>query len=573
MNLKIYIILLCYVSLSSLSITAQRSISGYVYDSVNNDPIDKVLCLLISSKTTQANIYSFSDESGVFNIKYFDNEKDSIRFSLLGYQEQTFPVSLLLHKPKVILSPSDNLLQEIIVSAPNIREKGDTLVYNVGNYISQKDRYIADILKKLPGVTVNSNGSINYQGEAINKFYIEGRDLLGGNYSLASNNLDVNAVGSVEIIEHNQHIRSLNGVEPSNRAAINIKLKNKYLIRPFGEINLGYGYKSIYNGNLITSLLSKKTQTLISIKANNSGENIISELDDKLDISSILTFIPSYETILNNLSFQTPPLSINRYRFNKTIISSGNILIPFSSTSEIKLNIAYGSDKVYPQYSMHRSMMLGNNNILNLFEYTSGKTSFDNVKISSTYELNSSSLYLKDEFEFNSYKNSAITTIRTNTDSINANTYICPLNFKNRLNFVYRTTSDKIISFQSNTHFGSANEDMNNLYGLSEEPIHALFNNKYIVTKNIIGSSIPVFNYRLVIDAMFNYSKYHYNIQNTFKNTLTNDSLDSIPKFGVFDYYKSEIGILPGINFKWLNEAISLTERAILGYIPFQIKT
>lgn len=559
MNFKFSIILLCFMILSSLSLTAQRSISGYVYDSVNHNPIDNVLCLLVSTKGSPSNIYSFSDESGAFNIQYFDNETDSIRFSLLGYQEQTFPVSLLLHKSKVSLNPSENLLQEIIVSAPNIREKGDTLVYNVGNYISQNDRYIADILKKLPGVTVNGNGSINYQGEAINKFYIEGRDLLGGNYSLASNNLDVDAVGSVEIIEHNQHIRSLNGVEPSNRAAINIKLKNKYLIRPFGEVNLGYGYRSIYNGNLITSLLSKKTQALISIKANNSGENIISELDDKLDISSILTFIPSYENILNNLFFQTPPLSINRYRFNKTIISSGNLLIPFSSTSEMKLNIAYGSDKVYPQYSMQRSMMLGNDNILNLFEYTSGKTSFNNLKISSTYELNSSSLYLKDEFEFNSYKNCASTTILTNTDSINANTHICPLNFKNRLNFVYRTMSDKIISFQSNTHFGSANEDMKNLYGLSEEPVHALFNNKYIITKNIIGSSIPLLNTRLGIDAMFNYSKYNYNIQNIFKNTFTTNSLDSIPKFGTFDYSKSEIGILPSINFKWLNEAISLT--------------
>lgn len=545
--------------LSSFSIKAQKNISGYIYEYPDSVAIENVLCRLISSKNSSLNEFSFSDENGKFYIQALDKDNDSVRFSLLGYQEQTIPVSVLLKNHVVILKPAENILREVIVTAPHIREKGDTLVYNINKFISQNDKYIADILKKLPGITVNRNGSINYQGEAINKFYIEGRDLLGGNYSLASNNLNVDAVGTVEIIEHNQHIRSLNGVEQSNRAAINIKLKNKYLVKPFGEVNLGYGTKSIYNGNITASFLSKKTQAIACVKTNNTGENIISDLDNKLDVNSILTYIPPYENVLNNVSFQTPPLPINRYRFNKTTVVSGNLLVPVSASSELKLNVVYGLDKDYPTYSIKRSLMLGDDKILSLFENTNGKSSVNKLKASATYEINSSSLYLKDEVEFMSCDNTTKAAMLTNTDSIESKTGISPLNFENRLNLIYRTKSDQIVSFQSSIHLCTADEYMSNLYQALQDSIQTTYENKKIVTKNVIGSSFPILNSRLGIQAAFNYSKYNYDTHSKLSPIYINNGFDTIPQSAISNYSKYEFGILPSINFRWFNNAINLT--------------
>lgn len=48
---------------------------------------------------------------------------------------------------------------------------------------------------------MEENGQISYQGTAINKFYIEGMDLLGGKYNIATNNISNDDVGSVEIME------------------------------------------------------------------------------------------------------------------------------------------------------------------------------------------------------------------------------------------------------------------------------------------------------------------------------------------------------------------------------------
>ena len=91
---------------------------------------------------------------------------------------------------------------------------GDTLRYRVKAFAGKRDRYLEDVIKKLPGVEVKENGRIEYQGTPINKFYIEGQDPLGSNYTQASRNIPINAVDQVEVIEHNQHKRVLQGLVP-----------------------------------------------------------------------------------------------------------------------------------------------------------------------------------------------------------------------------------------------------------------------------------------------------------------------------------------------------------------------
>ena len=82
----------------------------------------------------------------------------------------------------IVMTPATTLLKEVAVKADRIREQGDTITYNVGTFAQAQDRSIGDVLKRMPGIDVNKSGKIQYQGEDINKFYIEGSDLLGGKY-------------------------------------------------------------------------------------------------------------------------------------------------------------------------------------------------------------------------------------------------------------------------------------------------------------------------------------------------------------------------------------------------------
>lgn len=542
------------LTLLSISTAAQNSINGIVSDSVSGEAIDNVLCQLISEKGSTQH-FSFSDTDGNFSLPYI-SPNDSVEFSLLGYASRRLSIHEIKIRKRVKMTPEETLLQEIIVAAPPIREKGDTLVYNVGSFATQSDNYIADILRKLPGVTVNDNGSINYQGEAINKFYIEGRDLLGSNYSLASNNLDFNAVNSVEIIEHNQHIKSLNGIENSNRAAINLRLKKNFMVKPFGECKIGIGSDRTYDCNLTATLLGQTNQVLLSAKADNSGNDILADLDDKFDVSSLQAYISPYSPIISGYSFQTPPIDISRYRFNRAVTGCGNVLIPVSKDSELKFNIAYGTDNIDQNYYQTQSIATGENQRLNLLENASGRKSVDNMKAAGSYELNASHTYVLDEFQFQAQNNKSVAALLTHNDSIDISVQNKPLFFKNKLNLLYRTRSNHIINFISNIQIGNSAENLINKAIDGEPRLQTHFSERFITTKNLLRTSFRVFRQQIGLDAAANYQRDSYDISNPIISTPNENisfAQQSVDKFSVHEY-----GLTPRVDLKFHNYNLNI---------------
>ena len=112
---------------------------------------------------------------------------------------------------KIFLDSEDFRLQEVKVSAQRIEQKKDTLVYSVAGFSQPQDRSIADVIAKMPGMEVNPNGQISFNGKSINKFYIEGMDLMNDRYALASNNISKKRVKSVEVLQNHQPIEMLRG--------------------------------------------------------------------------------------------------------------------------------------------------------------------------------------------------------------------------------------------------------------------------------------------------------------------------------------------------------------------------
>ena len=113
-------------------------------------------------------------------------------------------------------------LKEVKVTPQRIREQGDTLTYSVESFKLKQDRSIADVIAKMPGLEVLPSGTIRYQGKAINKFYIEGMDLLGGKYAMASENLSADKVKSVQVYENHQPVKVLKDIKFSEQAALNL---------------------------------------------------------------------------------------------------------------------------------------------------------------------------------------------------------------------------------------------------------------------------------------------------------------------------------------------------------------
>ncbi|MCI8997751.1 MAG: TonB-dependent receptor [Muribaculaceae bacterium] len=542
--------------LTAFAAPAAVKIGGKVVDAADGKPIDNVLCCVTRGKGAPLT-YIFTDRDGRFSLEA--ERTDSVAFSLIGYAKLTMQVGDVGRDATIRLSAAEFALKEIVVKAPPIRENGDTLVYDVNSFKSKDDRYISDVLKKLPGVTVGENGSIKYQGKAINKFYIEGRDLLEGRYTLASNNLDVNAVKKVEVIEHNQHIKSLQGLEPSERAAINLKLDKQFMVRPFGEVRGGIGNGPVYDAGLLVTLLTRGPQALVSLQANNYGKNLEGEAADKFEYSDLNTYISPYSTLLSTPTIRSINIPLQRYLFNRSRLASVNLLLPAGKNSELKLNAVYVADRMRQRYDMSSSMMLGEGNTLNLFENAMAHTRLDELKLAGIYERNAAKLYLKDEFGFLSDREGGRSEMLTQSDSVDYSSTGYPREVYNKLRTHYRFSSSQLVSLSSHIRAGLAPERLEALFpSVAGSRVGERFRMKHFKAKNYLTTSLPLLRHRIGVGAFMNYTRMQPRFTVSAEGVEIPAEVLPASDGAASTITNVEYGAETNVAFQWLDETLYL---------------
>lgn len=288
-------------------------------------------------------------------------------------------------------------LPEVTVKMKPIRQVGDTLNYNVSSFRGKDDHYLVDVLKKLPGIEVSENGTISYRGNSINRFNIEGQDLLGNRYNQATRNLPVDAVAQVQIMENDQPIRALKDNTPSERATLNIKLKRDYKLRPFGEIQGGVGgFDNTLWNNLLTIInIAPKNQMLVTAKMNNTGESISDNTLDHIDVTDMDNYISLPENIIKTSSDVYLPIMQKRYLRNKSYSVGINHLHRIGLYGNLRTNITYYgtsdqlSDSTYNYYGGSPAMSLSESSKRKAHEFT--------LMPHLRYEFNAPKTYIIDE--------------------------------------------------------------------------------------------------------------------------------------------------------------------------------
>lgn len=266
-----FFILSLFLGLLSASAAVPETASGTIVDGENGQPVVGVIVQALNNRG-KAIAFASSDTGGAFKIK-IPEATDSISFRCMGYE------SLKLHRDYdfskgVEMWPKTTQLKDVIVQAPDIYARGDTLVFNVSRYANASDNAIIDIIKRLPGIKVEDDGTIKYQGKPINKFYIDGDDFLGGQYGLATNNISHKDVKSVEVMENHQPVKALEGIEFPEEAGINIKLNDGAKGKWVGVAKAGSGAQPwLYDGSLYAMRIAPKVNNILTLRGGNTGWN------------------------------------------------------------------------------------------------------------------------------------------------------------------------------------------------------------------------------------------------------------------------------------------------------------
>lgn len=328
---------LIFLTVFCLNATAQ-TIGGRV---VNNKNITlEGVSVTLRTNDDRPVAFCNTNEDGTFSIELPNAETpERLVFSMIGYAKRSIALNDFKQGQDVVLENDAFMLKEVKVKAEKIRRSGDTLTYSVAAFMQKQDRSIADVIAKMPGLSVSPSGQIKYQGKAINKFYIEGADLLGGKYALASENIKANQVKNVQVLEDHQPVKALKKVKFSDQAALNIVLKDdaKNVWQSVIEVGIGSSLQEkaqlLRDARLTEMLFSRKKQSISMYKTNNTGKDIGHET---IDYTTAKASLSADNPLIESVTISTPSISDERYNFNDTHIFATNWLVKTAKDNDLR---------------------------------------------------------------------------------------------------------------------------------------------------------------------------------------------------------------------------------------------
>lgn len=331
--------------MSCLSWAQTVTFSGFVTNIETQEPIAGVIVSLRPEGKKRITRFTSTNKEGWFEITISSfPENYMLHFAMMSYAPKTIPLISERDEYNIQMSMQATELKEVIFKAPVIEQRGDTITYHVENFAEIQDQTLADVLRRMPGISVEPGGQIKYQDQPINRFYIEGKDMLGSRYGVATNTIHQKDVSSVEVMENHQPIRALQDISFSQDPALNIRLREDAKARWVGTVRVGTGFEPrLWKSELAAMRFKAKTQTLNIYKSNNTGDALANEIRAFSAGNPMLHFRRGYsmQDYIRVSPDNLRQIDDYRSRFNHTHLFSSNNLWTLGEHYDLTSQVSY----------------------------------------------------------------------------------------------------------------------------------------------------------------------------------------------------------------------------------------
>lgn len=253
------------------------SISGKVLDQ-DSLPLVSATVMLLNAQDSILLSFSQSSKDGAFELKNIRRGIYLLQITYLGFQSFSKGIKLAdkaLHLGGIELSPQAETLEKVVVEAerfPMIIRK-DTIEFNAESFNTQPNDVVEDLLKKLPGVKVERDGTIKAQGEEVKNVLVDGKEFFGKDPKIATKNLPAKAVNKVQIFDKKSDMAEFSGIDDGREEkTINLKLKEGMKKGYFGSAKAGLGTDSRFEAKTNINRFSEKQQLSFLGMGNNINE-------------------------------------------------------------------------------------------------------------------------------------------------------------------------------------------------------------------------------------------------------------------------------------------------------------
>lgn len=252
---------------------AAQNISGIVVDE-DKLPLEFVSVALLQPKDSLLVKYTSTNEDGKFEIIGIKEDTYLIQIYLMTYQANQSEIVINSQEVKLdstVLKREVNALDEIVItSVIPIKILQDTIAFNTKAFKVRQDDNVGELIKKLPGIEVEADGTVIAQGQEITKILVDGKEFFSSDPTIALQNLSADAIMSIEIIDESSDDTRVSGVKDGEKTKIiNLVLKEGKKFGYFGKAGGGYGTNDRYRFNVDLNSFTKKTQVAVFGNLNN----------------------------------------------------------------------------------------------------------------------------------------------------------------------------------------------------------------------------------------------------------------------------------------------------------------
>jgi len=281
--------LMISVLFTTLSMMAQAlsggAITGKLIDKETEEPVPQANVRVLKQADSTFVTGKASDNTGAFTIPVSSGAY-IVQISYIGYNDVYRNVEVSSSRPQarlgnVILSADNILLSETVVTAKaaEITVRGDTLEYNADSYKVTESAVVEDLLKKMPGVEIDSEGKITVNGKEIKKILVDGEEFFSDDPKVASKNLPAKMVDKLQVLERRSEQSQMTGFDDGEEEnVINLTVRPGMKEGLFGNAFAGYGSEERYEGNAMVNYMKNKDQYTFIGGINNTNNAGFSDL-------------------------------------------------------------------------------------------------------------------------------------------------------------------------------------------------------------------------------------------------------------------------------------------------------
>lgn len=432
----------------------QWVVSGVVTDA-GKKPVAMINVALVKAGSGIILAFTTTNKQGEYSLQQKDNfSKDSfsVQLQAFGFSKQKTLIQFHSQSVNFILQPEITELPKVTVqNKPQpIRAQGDTITYRVENFTNPTDRVIGDVIKRLPGVEMNADGKITYQGKAISRFYIDGDNLLDDKYNIATNSVPNNMIVSVQVLDKHQPIKALENVQYSDVPAMNIITKESARKRLINDGNAALGDPGLFDATLNTLFFSKEMKFINYFKTNNAGVDLYKEVishNSSNNQKKIDNQAPP--DLLSISQAGSPGLSKKRYLLNNAGLLNINNMVNMSKGVQLRINTYYLYDKQYQTYRRNTAFYSPADTI----RFTENQNSISKANTLRTQlnlNINKKGYYLNNSLVLENQQIQDWAGLQTNGGAhINQNMSGSTTAFSNELNYIKVLANKQVIEFYS----------------------------------------------------------------------------------------------------------------------------